>query len=421
MGRTRFDIIIVGGGIVGLSCAFHLQRHGLRIAIIDPGNEEARASFGNAGVISRNSIFPMSSPAIWPRLLRYASGVDVSLCIRAASLHALAPWLLRFLSVAHESAWRRAARALNRLTEAAFASHMEIAEPAGVRHLFRRNGWMRLYRSEASFAVSAPEREILLEHGVRAEPLVANQIREIEPSLKDRFTGGLLFPDSASVDSPGDIMRAYEKAVRERGGMFVAGKASRLAQTGSGVQMAVGQEILNCDTAVIAAGAWSAKLAAHLGYRIPLVAERGYHVHRRLLDGVELNRPVHDSAGGYVILPMKGGVRILTGVELARPDDPPNYGQISAVVQDASRTLLLDAAGDERVWMGSRPSTPDGLPIIGFAPRHDCILFAFGHGHIGFSTGPVTGHLISTLVSRGTVPFPIDDFSPRRFGRVACL
>jgi D-amino-acid dehydrogenase len=128
-----------------------------------------------------------------------------------------------------------------------------------------------------------------------------------------------------------------------------------------------------------------------------------------------LSRPVFDVAGGYVMSPMQGTIRVLSGVELGRPDDPPNHAQIDAVVADARQSLPLDPSPAHKVWMGSRPSTPDGLPVIGAAPRHPRVFLAFGHGHIGFANGPVTGLAVAQLITGEAPAFPLAPFSPARF------
>ncbi|MCX5496622.1 FAD-binding oxidoreductase [Kaistia dalseonensis] len=410
------DVIIVGAGIVGLSSALHLQERGLKVMLLDPGDERRRASFGNAGVLSRNSIFPVASPDVRKRLIRYALGRDIAVRARLRSLPALMPWVEKFLLAANDTAWRRSAALFDALVSKSFESHIALADLVGARHLIRRNGWMRLYRSEAAFSGSAIERSVLAQYGIAAEPLTAADIDALEPCLARRFTHGLFFSDSGSVESPGTLVQYYRKAVTARGGRFIDAKADRIVPRDDGVTVYGCERTIEARFAVLAAGAWSGTLARTLGYRIPLAAERGYHRHFRLGEGVELRRPIHDAAGGYVMSPMNGTVRLLSGVELARPDDPPNYRQIEAVTRDAAGTIALGSMLDETPWMGSRPSTPDGLPVIGLAPRHRRLVFAFGHGHIGFANGPITGRIVAALIANETPPVAIEGFSPARFG-----
>ncbi len=414
--NTGVDVVIIGAGMVGLSAALHLQERGLTVALFDPGREEGRASFGNAGVLSRNSIFPVAAPGLRSRLPRYALGRDVAVRARLASVPFLLPWLTRFVAASDERRWRAAAAALDPLVSRAYDEHLHLADRVGGRSLIRRNGWMRLYRSAEAFAASARERAVLAEYGVGMECLEQQDIVQLEPHLARRFARAILFTDSGAVESPGALVRLYRAAVAAQGGRFVEALAERVEQDAEGIAVTGGATTIRGRFAVLAAGAWSAKLARTLGDRFPLAAERGYHRHFRLADGAELRRPVHDAAGGYVMSPMNGRVRVLSGVELARPDDPPDHRQIAAVTADAANTIPLGDPVEPAPWMGSRPSTPDGLPVIGVSKRRSRLIFAFGHGHIGFANGPLTGRIVAALVAGEAAPIPIGAFSPRRFG-----
>jgi D-amino-acid dehydrogenase len=416
MGAFSADVVIIGGGIVGLSSALELQERGKSVVIVDPDDARGRASFGNAGVLSRGSIFPVAGPGVLGKLPRYALGRDIAVRVRLAAFPEFAGWLPGFLRSANEAAWRRAAAALNPLVAAGYDRHIALAERVGARAMIKRNGYMRLYRHADGIAASALERDVLSQHGVRVEHLDENAIYDLEPHLARRFKSGLLFADTGSVESPGDLVEAYRTAFAARGGVVVKGHAEELAEGADTVTVRTGADSVTAAIAVLAAGAWSARFARKLGYRIPLAAERGYHLHLRPRGNAVLNRPVFDVVGGYVMSPMGGTVRVLSGVELARPDDTPDLRQIETVVADACRSMPLDPLPDHSVWMGSRPSTPDGLPVIGFAARHQRLLFAFGHGHIGFANGPITGQIVAQLIGGETPAVPIAAFSPQRFG-----
>ena len=408
---TRVDVAVIGGGLVGLASALELLERGRSVAVVDPGFAQAAASFGNAGVISRGSLFPVAGPGLWPNLWRYLRHADPGLRLRWRALPAALPWLAAFVRSADEAAWRRAAAALDPLTAAAFDEHARVAARLGAGPLIARRGYLKLYRTEAAFAGGALEREILAHHRVRTEVLDEGAIAEAEPALTRRFARGLLFPESGAVDSPGALVARYREAVAQRA-TLVAARAERL-EAGEEVRIGWSGGELAAGRAVIAAGAWSQVLARGLGYRLPLAAERGYHRHFRVARN--LTRPVHDTGGAYVLAPMGDTVRLLTGIEIARPEDPPNPDQLAAVFPDAAATITLGEPVEAAPWCGSRPSTPDGLPVIGRAPRHPAVIFAFGHGHIGFSTGPITGRIVADLVEDRPPPVPIAPYGAERF------
>ncbi|HSP26723.1 MAG TPA: FAD-dependent oxidoreductase [Saliniramus sp.] len=414
---ASFDVVVIGGGVVGLSCALALQNRGHRVAVVDPGDPKRRASFGNAGVISRGSILPVAGPGLWRALPRYLRNADPSLRIRYGSLPALAPWLWQFVRRANTASVAAAAAALDPLVSRSLDAHLEFARDVGCEHLIKRNGWLRLYRTEAALAATKREYTILREHAVEVEMLSPSDIAEFEPALAPRFAGGAHFPQTGSVESPGELVACYEAAFSGRGGTLIRGVSEEVAQTESGVAVRMRERSIVGSQAIIAAGAWSGELARKLGYPIPLIAERGYHQHVRLAGNARLTRPVNDVAGGYVLAPMGDSVRILSGVELARPDDPRDYRQIERVCEDARETLPMVDELIDKPWCGSRPSTPDSLPVIGRAPRHDRITFAFGHGHIGLSTGPITGKIVSSIIDCQPLEVSTNPFSVMRFCR----
>lgn len=408
------DVAIIGAGMVGLSAGLELQARGRSVIVIDPGDERARASFGNAGVLSRGSIIPVAGPGIWKNLPRYARNVDASVRLRYGSMPAILPWLRRFLANANVEAVRRSAAAINPLVAASFDRHLALGEIAGTLPLIRHNGWLRLYRKAETLEAAALERELFAAHGVATEILRDGEIYELEPSLARRYSRAVLFPQTGSVESPGEVVRRYEQAFRARGGSYLPSRATDIRQIEGGVEIRTQGPVVKAGHAVLAAGAWSAALARRLGYRIPFAAERGYHVHHRLRDGARLNRPVNDVEGGFVVSPMGDTVRVLSGVELGGPDLAPNFRQLETILRDAAATVPLGEQAGER-WVGSRPSTPDSLPVICRSPGHDRVIFAFGHGHIGFSTGPVTGEVVAKLICGEAQTVPIEPFDVRRF------
>jgi len=409
----RADVAVIGGGIVGLAAALACAMRGKRVVVIDPGDVRRQASFGNAGVISRGSLFPVAGPALWRNLPGYLCHADPALRIRYASLPSMMRWIGVFLCHANERACRRAAAALDPLTGASFVEHLRLAAATGAAHLVRRCGYLKLYRTERSFAATALERAILGEHHVRSEVLSADDIAAAEPALTRRFARGLLFPESGTVERPAALLDRYRATLVERGGRLIDARVDGIEPGPDHVRVGWNGGSLEAAAVVVAAGAWSGALTRPLGYRFPLAAERGYHRHYRTR--VSLTRPVHDVDGAYVLAPCDGEVRLLTGVELARPDDPPSPTQLARVLPEAAGTLALAEPVDAEPWCGSRPSTPDGLPIIGRAPSHPNVLLAFGHGHIGFSTGPITGRIVADLIDGAAPPIPIAPFAPERF------
>lgn len=413
-GRT--DVAIVGGGIVGTATALACLARGLTVALVDPGGIRNAASYGNAGVISRGSLFPVAGPGMLKKLPRYALNRDVAIRVDYGSLLAVAPWLIAFMRRCNEASWREAAAALDPLCAAAYDEHWRVAGEIGARDLIMRRGWVKLYRSEEAFAAGALERELLGQHKVAFEVIDGAELPQFEPALKRRYAKAVWHTETGSVRDPGALVQAYEAAAAQRGATLVAARARTVEEDGDGAKILLeGGGEISAKTVVIAAGAAAHDLTRTMGYRLPLAAERGYHRHFADAGDHKLSRPIHDTGGGYVVSPMNAGLRLLSGVELARRDAAPDFTQITAVETDARQTLAMGETVEPAPWHGSRPSTPDGMPVIGRAPRHPHVVFAFGHGHIGLSTGPVTGRLVAEIVTGAPTAVPIAPFSPTRF------
>ncbi|MBX9930798.1 MAG: FAD-binding oxidoreductase [Methylobacterium sp.] len=410
------DIVVIGGGMVGLASAIALKDRGLDVVLCDPGESRARTSFGNAGVISRGSIFPMSSPGLWPKLPTYLRNADRGLRLRHAHLARVLPWTLHFLAAARTSAWRRAAKSLLPLTSAAYGEHEQLAARAGTKGLLHRTGWIKLYRDEAAFAGANLERAILAEHGIAMEIIDGADVQALEPALIRRYARAVLLPETGSLQDPGALIEACEGLYSALGGRFVQAVTTRLVPDHEGwtVHHAGGQ--VHARQVVLAAGAASAEIAKTLGYRFAFAVERGYHRHYALHpNSPPLTRPILDTGAGSILAPMgEGRIRVLSGVELNARHAPPDHLQIEAAAQEAAGTLRLGGPLDNQPWLGSRPSTPDGMPVIGRAPRHQGLIFAFGHGHIGMSTGPITGRIVADIATDRPPSVPIAAFAPDR-------
>lgn len=414
---VRWNAIVVGGGIVGLSTALELLSRGNKVVLIDRDVPRARASFGNNGVISRGSLLTVASPGFWNKVVRYAANRHTALRIRYSSLPSLLRWIVHFSGCCNEATWRRCASALNPLTGAAYEHHLRLADLVGARSLIKRNGYLRLFRAPATFAATRLEREILAEAGVEAAILNANELRELEPALKRSFASALFFPGTGCVEDPAQLVELYREAFLDRGGAFVTGNVEALEPGSHNVTARLAGRKITAAHAVIAAGAWSDRLTAPLGYRFPYAAERGYHAYFSLQGEATINRPMVDVDGSYGAAPVGGRIRITCGIELADADDPADYSQLEAAIATARPVLPIERMIEDSRWMGSRPSVADGLPVIGRAPRHPRLLLAFGHGHIGLSTGPVTGRIVADLLGGLQPPIPIQPFAIERFGR----
>ncbi|MBN3723015.1 NAD(P)/FAD-dependent oxidoreductase [Burkholderia sp. Ac-20379] len=415
-----FDVIVLGAGIVGVSVAQHLQDRGRRVALIDRQAPGLGTSFGNAGLIERSSVMPYAFPRSPLALMRYATNRATALYWHPRSLPDFAPWLLRFW---HESAPARhaaAARDMRPLIERSVDEHDALAARSPeAAALIRGCGWLEAFRSPPAFERGIAEAAALARtHGLRHTVLDAAALRAQEPSLRAGFTGAIHWLDPKAVSNPGALVAAYARLFERDGGRILRGDATTLARIDGGWRVETADGETTAREVAIALGPWSDSVFARFGYRIPLRDKRGYHMHYAPPpDAPRLSAPVVDIEHGYVIAPMQRGLRLTTGIELARRALPPTGIQLARAERVARPAFGLGERLDDAPWLGFRPCTPDMRPVIGAAPHHPGMWFAFGHNHHGLTLGPVTGRLLAQAICGERPDVDLAPFDAARFAR----
>jgi len=413
----KCDALVLGAGIVGICTAVHLQKRGRAVALIDRRGAAEETSYGNAGLIQREGVYPYGFPHDFGALLRYGLNRTIDAHYHPSALPRLAPFLWQYWKHSRPARHAEVARRYARLIEHCVSEHDALAEAAGAQGLIRRTGWIKAFRTERErdrrFAEAERWRR---EFGVSFRALDARTLQDMEPHVAPVLSGGLHWTDPTSAVDPQGLARAYLGLFERLGGRFLQGNAATLEEDGAGWRMRAAEGPLSAAAAVVALGPWSDTLTRALGYRLPLAVKRGYHMHYRAAGEAKLNHPLLDTERGYFLAPMRQGIRLTTGAEFALRDGMKTPVQLARAEPIARELFPLAERLDAEPWMGSRPCTPDMLPVIGKAPRHPGLWFAFGHAHHGFTLGPVTGRLVAELIA-GEPPF-VDPapFSAARFG-----
>jgi D-amino-acid dehydrogenase len=411
-----FDVIVLGAGIIGVSSALHLQDRGRRVALVDRRDPGEETSFGNAGLIERSSIVPYPFPRKFSTLLRYARNQSTALYIDYRALPSFAGWLARYWWESSPQRLAAASRDMLPLIGQSVTEHDALIARAGVSDLVRDGGWIEGYHDRAIFEREAAEGELAArQHGLRMVPLDAAALRAREPALSHGFCGALHWLDPKAVSDPGALTKAYARLFEAGGGTLLHGDATTLRAQGGAWTVDTAHGRISAKEIVVAMGVWSDTVFEPLGYRIPLRGKRGYHMHYRPARAM-LSVPIVDSEQGYVIAPMQGGrLRLTTGVEIAKRGAPPTGIQLERAERLARPLFGLGERIDQAPWLGMRPCTPDMRPVIGPAPRHRGLWFAFGHNHHGLTLGPVTGRLLAQMMT-GEPPFTdARPYRPARF------
>ena len=409
------QIAVVGAGIVGICCALYLQRDGHRVCLIDPDGPGEGCTSGNGGQIVTGYCVPVALPGIVRQVPGMLSDPLGPLTIRWRYLPRLLPWLLRFLGASSRRRVASIASALHELNKDAMSAFEPLIQQASAQDLIERNGRLDVYRSEKAFAKAQVKLNLLRACGVELEILDSRQIADLEPALGGRCRFGLFYPRMAHTTDPLRLAQVLAGDFLRRGGRLLREKVTDFEFRSAGISALrtdAGRHPV--DQVVLAAGAFSRPLAAKLGSKVPLDAERGYHV---MLPnpGIELRRTLlfGDMYCGFT--PMQGGLRLAGTVELASVDAAPNYARADNLLRGARR-VLPDLKGDGATrWMGCRPSLPDSLPVLGRSPLHRSVYFAFGHGHVGLTGAAVTGKIIADLVADRPTHIDIQPFRADRF------
>ncbi|MGU8083579.1 NAD(P)/FAD-dependent oxidoreductase [Burkholderia pyrrocinia] len=412
-----FDVIVLGAGIVGVSSALHLQDRGLRVALVDRRASGEETSHGNAGLIERSSVVPYAFPRRLGTLLRYARNRSVDLYWDYRALPAYAGWLARFWRESSPQRLAAAARDMLPLVAASVVEHDALLARTDAQPLVHDGGWIEAFRSPALFdAETRAQQRVADAHGLRMTVLDKRALREREPGVGDAFCGAFHWQDPKTVSSPGGLTKAYARLFERDGGTFVLGDAKTLAQVDGGWRVDTERGAISARSAVVALGPWSDHVFAPLGYRIPLRVKRGYHMHY-LPTRTLLNVPVCDTEAGFVVAPMEGGrLRLTTGVEIALRGAPPTGVQLARAEPLARDAFGIGERLDREPWLGMRPCTPDMRPVIGPAPRHRHLWFAFGHCHHGLTLGPATGRLLAEMMTGAPTYIDPRPYRPARFG-----
>jgi D-amino-acid dehydrogenase len=401
---ARTDAIVLGAGIVGTSIALQLAKRGLGVGLVDrraPGEE---TSYGNAGVIEANTIFPPAFPSSLARVLRIALKRAPEASYHLSHLPRAAPWLMAFFAASRPQRLIETAHVIRPLFARALAEHEALLADAGATGYLRREGWLKLYRSDAAFAAIGPELDLAAEFGIAHRRLDPDAARAIEPHLAPVFRHAVHWPGAASVSNPLAVTKAYAARLARLGGVLLTGNASSLHRADGLWRIETAAGPLDAPQVVLALGPFAPDILAPLGIRLPLGIKRGYHLHFRTEGNAALTRPIVDVENGYCLAPMEQGIRLTTGAEFAARAAPPTPVQFDRLLPQARALFRLAEPLEATPWMGCRPCFADSRPVIGRAPGQAGLWLAYGHGHWGLTLGPATGRLIAEMMT-GATPF----------------
>ena len=407
-------VAVVGAGIVGLSCALWLQIKGFSVILIDPEKPGSGTSYGNAGTIANYGCIPVNSPTIFKRLpsLLFSKDSPLSIDLHYALTHL--PWLLNFLKNCRTARVARIIRILGKLLQRTHQGLDPLIELSGSQHLLSQQGCLQIFKTEREFESARADIQARKDQGVEFTQLGSGEIGDLEPALRLPVVKGLLFDQASHLVNPQSLATRYFESFLARQGRYVNQRALSVEHESDSLRLILQDgETLGVDRVVIAAGAFSAQIKGTGAHRLPLDTERGYHVQYADRQSL-LNRPVSWVAAGMYATPMEQGLRFAGTVEIAGYGQTMNPRNLDFLVRKSREMFDLPENPDQQ-WLGFRPTFPDALPVIGYSPHSEYILFAFGHHHLGLTLAGITGKLIAELLNHEEPSHRINAFGSRRF------
>lgn len=407
-------IAVVGAGIVGAAIALRLALQKQDVCLYERTEPGSGTSYGNAGHIGAASIVPWANASNRRNALKWLRDDLHPLRMPMSGIPGKAKWIGRWLSASRDNRAERGTNALADLLRDLNEDLAPLVEASKAGPLISRKGLLHVFADPSAFAVASAGFELRRHHGIRFEELAPEELKEMEPALASKNLRAIFLPDVAQVHDPEGLVKTYVEAFVGMGGKLVREEVAGISQVDAdAVELcAKGQE--RFDWVVLAAGLQSEDLARDLGVSVPLWAERGYH--RQFNHGADLlSRSVLFVDSRVVLSPMARGLRLTTGAEFTAHDAPPLHDAMLPIFRAAQAALpeMPDPAEGEP-WVGSRPSTPDSLAIIGHAPKADRVILAYGHGHSGITQSAATSRIVANLVRRQAPHLDLAPFSPTR-------
>ncbi|WP_089041770.1 NAD(P)/FAD-dependent oxidoreductase [Pseudomonas fluorescens] len=407
------DIVVVGAGIIGVACALQLARQGRQVVVLDPQAPGMGASYGNAGHLATEQVFPIADLSILKRLPAMLLDPMGPLRLDWTYLPRALPWFIRLLLNLRPARYQRTVAGLRALNEGSLGAWQRLLQSMGQTQLLREDGSLLVYeRAESRAALDAVQQR-MRQQGVAVDFWSGDAVRKAAPQLSDAIQGGLFFPATGHFLDPYRVVGELANAAKAEGVQFLQQRVLDGRLEGSGVSLMTNQGVLTAQQVLIACGAHSAKLTAALtGKQVPLDTERGYHL---MLPHEQQRLPfaVTSLERKFIMTPMTGGLRLAGTVEFAGLDRPANM-QRAWQLHRLSKGLFRHELSDSEAtpWMGFRPSLPDSLPIIDRVCDGK-VLLAFGHQHLGLTQAAVTAERVGQLAAGEQVP----ELQPYRLDR----
>ena len=408
---------IIGSGIQGVCVGLQLVKKGIPVTIFDrsdPLSKEFKsASYGNAGHFSPYAVLQFNRPDVLYDVPKMLFGSEGPLSLKWSYIPKMIPWFLNYFKKCNKESALHTAKYMHQILNLSNDAYEEIFKEIDTKNLVEKKGIIYVWTNKN---LKSREFEIKVRNdlGIKQKLLSQKEILELEPNLKPVFDAGVIYETAMHARDPHGILKEIFKLFIRKGGKFVQENIKSLEQVNEN------ETILKSETkkykfekSVIASGAFSKNFTDQLGENIPLDTERGYHVHFKDMDHL-ISRPVIFLDRGFGMTPMQQGLRAVGTVELGGLKNPPSKKRIEYIIKCA-KELLPQLRQHKDEWLGFRPTLPDFLPIMGPSLKNKNIIYAFGHHHLGWTLGAVTGKIVSGMVAEEKTNLNLSPYSSKRF------
>ena len=413
MEEKNVKVAIVGAGIQGVCSALFLQKKGFQVTLFDRDDPGNAASYGNAGHFSPYASVPLNRPDILadvPAMLLSSRG---PLALKWNYVPKMIPWFLKFISNCRKEKMMHTAKNMHQILDLALPAFDELFEEISLDGLVENNGIMYVWTNE-NLKSRELENNIRKDLGVKQQLLNKKEIHDLEPNLKPFYHGGVFYENARHARNPKKILiKLFENFIK-KGGKFMKLNIQDLNFDENNPVIRSEAQRFIFDKLVISCGAFSKKLTDKLHENIPLDTERGYHIHFKGCDHL-ISRPVVFQNRGFGMTPMEQGLRVVGTVEFGGLNNPISKSRVKNLINNAK--YLLDGLPDhhEDEWLGFRPTLPDYLPVIGPSKNYKNVFYSFGHHHLGWTLGAISGKIVSKMISNENTNLDLKAYSSLRF------
>ena len=404
---------VIGAGIQGVCIGLQLIKKGIPVTIFDKNDPGSMSSYGNAGHFSPYAVVQLNRPDVIydiPKMLLSSYG---PLALKWNYIPKMIPWIFKYLKSSTKKSMMHTTKYMHQILDLSLDAYDEVLSEIDTTNLVERKGIIYVWTNK-NLKSRKMEIKIRKDLGIKQKLLSKEEVLELEPNLSPVFDAGVFYDYAYHARDPKEITKKLFELFLKSGGKFKKDEVTSVEQTKyNQTQIKTNSETFNFEKIVLACGAFSKKLTDQLGEKIPLDTERGYHIHYKNMDHL-LKRPVIFLDRGFGMTPMNQGLRAVGTVELGGFDNPISKKRIDYIDKCAKELLpQLEEFQDE--WLGFRPTLPDFLPVIGPSLKNRNIIYAFGHHHLGWTLGAITGKIVSGIVNEEKTNLDLTPYSSSRF------